>query len=91
MKVDEDLLEIITIEDLDDRNREIAELIGIDNLFEMCKWYGGGEKIYFNKIDGILKNVRDNRVREEFNGINARELSHKYGVSTVRIRQICKG
>ncbi|GMQ61184.1 MULTISPECIES: Mor transcription activator family protein [Vallitalea] len=77
----------ITIQDLDEKNKELAEIIGLDNLLELCKIYGG-DSIYVNKLDELLKVVRDRKIKKEYNRYNLKEVAKKYNLTTKRIKQI---
>lgn len=60
--------------------REIAEEIGLDNFVRLTRIIGGST-CYFPKTESLLKPVRDEAIREEFNGYNHAELANKYGVT----------
>ncbi len=91
MTIEETLINVATLEDLNDKNREIAEIIGIDNLFAMCKWFGGGDKIYFRKLESVIEVALTNRIKREFNGFNALELAKRYKTSHSNVMKICEG
>jgi len=84
----EEWLKNIKIEDLREPYTEIAEVIGVENTLKLVKILGGSER-YFPKLDGLLKEKRDEAIREDFNGYNYRELARKYGLSERQIREIC--
>ncbi len=77
------------INELPEPQRALAEAVGIDALMKFADNFGG-ERLYIPKSDSILRNMRDKRIREEFNGYNIRELSRKYDLSTVQIRNIVR-
>ena len=68
--------------------REIAEAIGLDNFVRLTRIIGGST-CYFPKTESLLKPVRDEAIREEFNGYNHAELANKYGVTPRWVRYIC--
>ena len=41
---------IISLDDLSDRQREIAEVIGIENYIKLSKRFGGEDSVYIQKI-----------------------------------------
>ncbi len=79
----------ITLDMMPKQHQTLLEIIGIEATLALCKDMGG-EYYYIPKIDGALRNVRNKRIKEEFNGGNINELAHKYGISTVQIRSILK-
>lgn len=80
----------VTIDDIKtDTNREIAEVLGIENALKLFEYFGG-EKLFIGKASEIYKQCRDRKIRKEYNGFNIRELSKKYEITTKRIEQIVK-
>ena len=67
----------------------IAGIIGMENTLKLSK-YVGGMSLYFRKIDGLLLQKRDEKIRAEFTGSNQRELARKYGLTETWIREILK-
>lgn len=68
--------------------RTIAEEIGISNFLALSKIVGGST-IYIPKNENLLKPVRDNQIKKEFNGCNHSELALKYNLSESWIRKLC--
>lgn len=78
----------ITLEMLPDgTSKEIAEVIGLDNLLRFSEQFGGTE-IYIPKLDRILGPLRNKLIFQEFNGKNAAALAKKFHISSRRIRDI---
>lgn len=67
--------------------RSIAEEIGTDNLLKLSLLVGG-TTFYMPRREKILRPLRDLKIREEYNGYNAADLSRKYGVSQRWVQQI---
>lgn len=80
----------IRLDDLTKNQKEIAELIGLDNYIKLSKYYGGGDSLYVQKYSEIVKIARNREIKEKYNGHNARKLSKMYGLSEQHIRAICK-
>lgn len=53
----------------------------------LARHYGGG-MVYFPKLDKPLIRIRDEKIREEFNGHNHRDLARKYGITESWVREI---
>lgn len=83
----EDWTKEIEINDLDEKNKEIAEVIGIENLLKLSKTYGG-ESLYINKYEEVIKNRRDKNIKNEYNRYNVKKLASKYNLTEKRIKQI---
>lgn len=77
----------ITLENLKEEQKEIAEIIGIENYIRLVKCFGGSS-IYIHKADTISRVIRDEQIKIEFNGHNYKELALKYNLSTNQIREI---
>ncbi|MFQ8732064.1 MAG: Mor transcription activator family protein [Enterocloster bolteae] len=75
-----DLLDRVQMEDLDEEQRTLAGLIGIEAFRALVRNYNG-TPIYIPKIESLEKPVRDELIREEFDGKNYRELALKYGLT----------
>lgn len=84
-----DLLDRVGIEDLDEEQRAVAELIGMENFRLLVRSFSGSS-LYIPKIESLEKPIRDAMIREEFNGNNYRELGLKYGLTEAWIRDIVK-
>ncbi len=80
-------LEKVRLEDLDQEQKEVAELIGLDSYKKLMAEYGG-MSIYIPKADRLERMERNDKIRSEFDGYNFRELAMKYGLTEVSIRSI---
>ncbi len=79
----------ISLEDLDEKNRELAEVIGVETFLALSEIYGGN-RIYVNKLDEIVKPIRDRKIKREYNRYNVLELSQKYNLAAESIRRILR-
>lgn len=77
----------IRLDDLTDEQRTMAECIGLDAYGKLVERYGG-QAIYIPKADSIVRSLRDERIRSEFNGYNYKFLCNKYNLSERTIRAI---
>ena len=78
----------IRLEDLAETQKEIAELIGIDNYIKLSKRFGGDSSLYIQKYSEISKNARNREIRKKFNGYNIPMLANMYDLSERQIRTI---
>lgn len=81
------LHEKITLADLPEKQREIAEIVGIEKYIELTKRFGG-DTPYIQKYSELIKSPRNNEIRQRFNGFNFEELAHEYDLSERYIREL---
>lgn len=82
-----DIDKLTSIDQLRDDQRELAEIIGLDSYKKLVVNYAGSF-LYIQKIDSVLKDLRDNEIREKFNGGNYGELAREYNLAEATIRDI---
>lgn len=82
-----DLLDMVQMENLDEEQKVLAELIGLEGFKNLVRTFSG-TSIYVPKIESLEKAVRDELIKEEFDGDNYRELALKYGLTETWIRNI---
>lgn len=85
-----DWIKDIKIEILPDAYQRIARVIGIENTIRMAEVVQG-VGFYFPKLDTVLAEIRNKRIREEFNGSNHKKLAIKYGVTERWVYDILAG
>ena len=79
----------LTIDDLDEEQRDLAECIGIDSYKRLITDYGGCT-VTIRVPDGILRAIRNRHIKNDFNGYNYRALSVKYGLHEKTVRNIIR-
>lgn len=79
----------ITLEDLQEQHRELAEIIGIDNLLALSKHFGGMQ-LYIPQTDKLMKNVKYKAIMAEFDGMNIKKLAKKYDVSESTVYRLVR-
>ena len=77
----------ISIKNLPTEYQVVAEIIGMENALRLAQHIGGG-RIYYPKIESLLRDKRDERIRAEFTGCNHRELARKYALTETWVREI---
>ena len=77
----------IAIESLPREYQVVAEIIGMENALKLAQHIGGG-RIYYPKIESLMRDARDARIRAEFTGGNHRDLARKYSLTETWIREI---
>lgn len=84
-----ELIEDTTIKDINERYKEIVELVGI-RKFILLSNYARGEELYFPKLETVVAPARNRRIKKEFNGYNGKELAEKYNLTIKQIQHIMK-
>lgn len=77
----------VTIEDIPEEYRDIAETVGLDaylKLSVLC----GGQNLYIPKREALERQARNREIRAHFNGGNYRALAAQYRLSERQIRKI---
>lgn len=69
------------------KDREIAELIGVDNYVRLIKQYGGSN-IYIPSASLLNRDELEKEIKLRYNGDNADELGKEYGLSARTIVRI---
>lgn len=69
--------------------QNLIDEIGYDNVIKVAKILGGSHQ-YIPKIDKLMKRIRDEKIREKFNGYNLDRLAEEYKLSVIQIRNICQ-
>ncbi|MEG0020543.1 MAG: Mor transcription activator family protein [Oscillospiraceae bacterium] len=84
------LLRNITLNDLSDELKELAETIGIESFYKLIEVYGGTGRLYIPKSETIVIPLRDSLIRREFDGSNYYALAEKWNLTDRYIREIVK-
>lgn len=88
-KQDREILEKLTLADLQENHREIAEIIGVDAMVKLSRMYGGNN-IYIPQPKELVKNKIYSSIYAEFDGSNLKELTVKYNVSKSTVYNIVR-
>ena len=80
------MLDYLTKEDLPESLRDVVDVIGMDSMKELIR-LAGGSSLYIPSENSVTKPVRNKIIKEAFNG-NYKELSRKFGISEVQVRNI---
>ena len=80
------MLEFLTESDVPDSVKDVVDVIGIDAFKGLVK-LAGGSLLYIPNESNLVKPIRNRRIRDEFKG-SYRDISMKYGISEVQVRNI---
>lgn len=89
MNEQRELLELLTLDDLQGESRELAEVVGMELFRRLVELYGGAN-IYIPKVEGLILPMRNDLIVREYTGNNIFELSRKWGLTERRIQDIVK-
>jgi Mor family transcriptional regulator len=76
-----------SIDQLHGDQRELADVIGIEAYKKLVSQYAGSI-LYIQKLDSVLKDIRDREIKEKFDGANYRNLAREYSLAESTVRDI---
>lgn len=82
-----DIDKLTSIDQLRDDQKELAEIIGLDAYKKLVVNYAGSF-LYIQKIDSVLKDLRDDEIRDKFDGGNYGALAREYNLAEATVRDI---
>lgn len=77
----------IAPEDLPPQWQELAASLGLANLLQLCKLYGG-TSLYIPKYENLIAPAKRRAVGKLFNGRNHKELARRFELSERSIYEI---
>lgn len=83
------LLDDVRMEDLSDESLEIVDLLGMDTFKALVCNYGGSEP-YIPRLESVVLNARNRRIKAEYSFSNEDALARKYHISARRVRELAK-
>ncbi len=89
VRAEEELLETLTMDDLEEQYRMIAQVVGLDGLRRLCDQFGGSS-IYIPQRRKIIENRRETAIYREYDGGNIKQLAAKYEVSESTVYNIVR-
>lgn len=82
------MLEYLTKKDLPESVKDIVDVIGIESFKDLVK-LAGGSTLYIPNESNLIRPIRNRRIKEEFKG-SYKDISIKYGISEIQVRNIVK-
>lgn len=80
----------LTLEDLAEKDREVAEILGVEKLVLLSQVMGG-TPYYIPQPENLAKMRIRSEIRKAYDGTNIKRLAAEYGVCTATIYNILKG
>lgn len=90
MSLTEQLVNELTLDDLEGEQRALAECLGLEAYRRLLLMYAGST-FTVRMPDKVTIPLRNKRIRSEFNGYNWGELARKYNLHEKTIRNIVSG
>lgn len=90
MSLTEQLVNELTLDDLEGEQRALAECLGLEAYKRLLLMYAGST-FTVRMPDKVTIPLRNKRIRSEFNGYNWGELARKYNLHEKTIRNIVSG
>lgn len=66
---------------------ELMDLIGFEHTMGLLKRWGGAA-IYLPTVTHAFRDIRDQKIREGFDGANYLELARRYNLTVSHVRKI---
>lgn len=82
-------LDNLKTEDLPDKYREMANIVGIENTIKLAEHFGK-DGFYFKSIEKLITKKKEEYIRNNFCGDNHPELAKATGYSTRWIYEVLK-
>ncbi|MGL4796540.1 MAG: Mor transcription activator family protein [Paraclostridium sp.] len=80
------MIEKLTINDIPDSHKDIANYIGVDAFKKLVQLIGGSS-LYIPKETSLTRPIRNRIIKESFNG-DYKILARKYSITEAQIRNI---
>lgn len=75
--------------DIPDDIQAILDIVGMDNLIQILKLYGG-DRFYLPTYSSVIKKARNREIRKRYNGKNIKLLALEYKTTASTIKNIIK-
>ena len=89
MESDREILESLTVDDLQEQHRGIAEAVGIAGLISLTDMFGGSS-IYIPQKKELVKNRVYRNILQAYDGTYIKELAVRYNVCESTVYNIVK-
>lgn len=76
-------------DDLQENHREIADVVGFDNLIKLIEHFGGNS-IYIPQKYELYRNKMYAEILDQYDGTNIKRLATDYGISEKTVYTIVK-
>lgn len=80
------MIEDLTLEDIPNSHKDIAQYIGIDSFKKLVELLGGSS-LYIPKESSLTRPIRNRIIREKFNG-DYKALAREYNITQTQVRNI---
>lgn len=89
IKSDREILDALTIDDLQEQHKQIALTVGVDGLKKLTDMFGG-TPLYIPQKKELIKNKVYHMILNDYDGTNIKKLAVSYGVSESTVYNIVR-
>lgn len=86
----DDWMSSIKIDDVPEQYHDVIKIVSLPRFLELMQT-NGGTYYYIPKADVVLRRIRNEKIKEEFNGSNHKALAIKFNLTEITIRRIVEG
>ncbi|WP_248928190.1 Mor transcription activator family protein [Paenibacillus hamazuiensis] len=83
----EDWMKELSLDLIPNNLHPLVEMTGIETFLKLCSYYGGSN-VYFPRDETMLMPLRNQRIKQEYNGHNLVEICRKFRLSERQTRHI---
>lgn len=80
-------MKVIVREDVPEQYHAMIDAIGLEPFLHLVQTHGG-TYFYIPKADVVLRRIRDDKIKAEFDGGNYKALAVKFSLTEISIRRI---
>ena len=88
-QTEKEILDSLTLDDLQEKHREIAEVVGVEGLKHLSAVFGG-VSIHIPTYEELTRGRVYRLIYEEYDGTNIRKLALKYGVCEATVYKVIR-
>lgn len=85
----EEIFENLKVDDLEDKYKEIADIVGFENLIKLVENYAGNS-VYIPQKYELYRHEMYKAILDEYDGTNIKRLATDYGISEKTVYNILR-
>lgn len=86
-RIIDEIIPNVTVDDIPESYRDIADAIGVQNFLKLLKVVGG-TTLYLPLQISVVREARNRLINREYDGTNLKELARKYNLCELWIKHI---
>lgn len=80
-------IEKITLDDLDDDQKDLVNIVGLE-IYKRLVFHYSGVNIYIPCLYNVQRRIRDEEIRQRYDGNNLKQLARTYRLCDAQLRNI---